>query len=100
MTKDQTVLTTVSTLDPIYVEFQLSETEYLRYHTAAAGTFRRVEDIPLELLLADGTVYSQPGRFNALDLDVRTTTGTSASGACSRIPRCCAPASMPKCALL
>ena len=45
VTKDQTVLTTVSTLDPIYVEFQLSETEYLRYHTAAAGTFRRVEDI-------------------------------------------------------
>ena len=35
-----------------------------------------MEDIPLELLLADGTVYSQPGRFNALDLDVRTTTGT------------------------
>jgi membrane fusion protein (multidrug efflux system) len=76
VTKDQTVLTTVSTLDPLYVEFQLSENEYLRYHTAAAGTFRRVEDIPLELLLADGTVYSQPGRFNALDLDVRATTGT------------------------
>ena len=76
VTQDQTVLTTVSTLDPIYVEFQLSENEYLRYHTAAAGTFRRVEDIPLELLLADGTVYSQPGRFNALDLDVRATTGT------------------------
>ena len=35
-----------------------------------------MEDIPLELLLADGTVYSQPGRFNALDLDVRATTGT------------------------
>ena len=58
VTKDQTVLTTVSTLDPIYVEFQLSETEYLRYHTAAAGTFRRVEDIPLELVLA--TARSSP----------------------------------------
>jgi RND family efflux transporter MFP subunit len=75
-TQDQTVLTTVSTINPIYVEFQLSETEYLRYHTAAAGTFRRVEDIPLELLLADGIVYPQRGRFNALDLDVRATTGT------------------------
>jgi RND family efflux transporter MFP subunit len=76
VTQDQTVLTTVSTLDPIYVEFQLSETEYLRYHTAAAGTFQRVEDIPLELLLADGTVYPQRGKFNALDLDVSATTGT------------------------
>jgi hypothetical protein len=38
----------VSTIDPIYVEFQLSENEYLRSHTAAAGTFRRVEDISLE----------------------------------------------------
>ena len=76
VTQDQTVLTTVSTIDPIYVEFQLSEDEYLRYHTAAAGTFQRVEDIPLELLLADGTIFPHRGRFNALDLDVGLTTGT------------------------
>jgi len=74
--QDQTVLTTVSTIDPMYVEFQLSETEYLRYHTAAEGTFQRVEDIPLELILADGTVYPQRGKFNALDLNVSSTTGT------------------------
>jgi membrane fusion protein, multidrug efflux system len=74
--QDQTVLTTVSTIDPIYVEFQLSEDQYLRYHTAAAGTFRRVEDIPLELILVDGTIFPQRGRFNALDLDVSLTTGT------------------------
>ena len=36
--QDQTVLTTVSTIDPIYVDFQLSDERYLRYHTAAAGT--------------------------------------------------------------
>jgi RND family efflux transporter MFP subunit len=76
VTQDQTLLTTVSTLDPIYVQFQISEDEYLRYHTAAEGTFRRVEDIPLELILADGTVYPQRGKFNALDLDVGATTGT------------------------
>jgi membrane fusion protein, multidrug efflux system len=75
-TQDQTVLTTVSTIDPMYVEFQLSETEYLRYHTAAEGTFQRVEDIQLELILADGTVYPQHGKFNALDLTVSATTGT------------------------
>ena len=70
VTQDQTVLTTVSTLDPIYVDFQLSEEEFLRYHTAAAGTFRRVEDIPLELLLVDGTTFSHRGRLNTLDRDV------------------------------
>ena len=76
VTQDQTVLTTVSTLDPIYVDFQLSEEEYLRYHTAAAGAFRRVEDIPLELVLVDGTTFPHRGRFNALDRDVSLTTGT------------------------
>ena len=76
VTQDQTVLTTVSTLDPIYVDFQLSEEEYLRYHTAAAGTFRRVEDIPLDLVLVDGTTFPHRGRFNALDRDVSLTTGT------------------------
>jgi membrane fusion protein, multidrug efflux system len=76
VTQDQTLLTTVATLDPIYVQFQLSEDQYLRYHTAAAGTYRRVEDIPLELILTDGTVYPQRGKFNALDLDVGATTGT------------------------
>jgi RND family efflux transporter MFP subunit len=76
VSQDQTVLTTVSTIDPIYVDFQISEDEYLRYHTAAAGTFRRVEDIPLELILTDGTVFPQRGKFNALDRDVSSTTGT------------------------
>jgi membrane fusion protein (multidrug efflux system) len=76
VTQDQTVLTTVSTLDPIYVEFQLSEEEYLRYATAAAGTFRRVEDLPLELILVDGTTFPHRGRFNALDREVGLTTGT------------------------
>jgi membrane fusion protein (multidrug efflux system) len=76
VTQDQTVLTAVSTLDPIYVDFQLSEEEYLRYHTAAAGTFRRVEEIPLDLVLVDGTTFPHPGRFNALDRDVSLTTGT------------------------
>jgi membrane fusion protein (multidrug efflux system) len=74
--QDQTVLTTVSTIDPIYVDFQISEDAYLRYKTAAVGTFQRVEDIPLELILADGTTFPHRGRFNALDRDVGLTTGT------------------------
>ena len=76
VTQDQTTLTTVSTIDPIYVQFQVSEDQYLRYKTAAAGTFRRVEDIPLELILTDGTTFPHRGQFNALDLDVGLTTGT------------------------
>jgi RND family efflux transporter MFP subunit len=75
-TQDQTVLTTVSTIDPIYVDFQISEDAYLRYKTAVAGTFQRVQDIPLDLILADGTIYPHRGRFNALGLDVGLTTGT------------------------
>jgi RND family efflux transporter MFP subunit len=76
VTQDQTVLTTVSTIDPIYVDFQISEDAYLRYKTAAAGTFQRVEDIPVELILGDGTIFPHRGKFNALGLDVGLTTGT------------------------
>ena len=97
--QDQTVLTTVSTLDPIYVDFQLSEDEYLRYHTAAAGTFQRVEDIPLELILVDGTTFPHVGGSMPWTSTSASRQGPSASGASSRIPRpCCVPASMPKCA--
>jgi membrane fusion protein (multidrug efflux system) len=75
----QTLLTDVSQLDPIKVSVQVNEIEYLRFakrrHEADASGKPR-EPIALTLILADGSTYAEPGRFNVAGLDVAKTTGT------------------------
>src|SRR5881296_3233935 len=73
---DATPLTTVSQVDPIYAEFPISEQRALavfRRWDADPRTPRRLE---LQLILADGTVFSHPGRAAALDRQVDVTSGT------------------------
>lgn len=73
-------LTLVSPLDPIYVEFQVNERDYLEYIrrdvAAQKATGQRVPTKPLQLLLADGSVYPHPGRFRYADRAVDVQTGT------------------------
>jgi RND family efflux transporter MFP subunit len=64
-------ITTVSTLDPIKANFTVSEQEYL--NLTQADTLHRLE---LELVLANGTVYGQKGRFSFADRQVDPTTGS------------------------
>jgi membrane fusion protein (multidrug efflux system) len=74
----QTLLTTVSQLNPIKAYFVVSEQEYLafvkRNPTMAAreSTQRHLE---LELILADGSVYPRKGTFFAADRQVDVQTG-------------------------
>jgi len=71
-------ITTVSTLDPIRVYFTPTEREYLNFirtnptqsQRDAAG--RRLE---LELILVDGTVYPEKGRFYVADRQIDQMTG-------------------------
>ncbi len=75
----QTLLTEVSQLDPIKVNIQISEIEYLRFAeaiSAASATGRPGERANLTLILADGSPYKEKGRFNVAGLDVAATTGT------------------------
>jgi RND family efflux transporter MFP subunit len=71
-------VTTVSTLDPVKVYFTVSEQEYLdfnrRFPTQAS---REAETgrLPLELILADATVYGHTGKFFFADRQVDQTTG-------------------------
>jgi membrane fusion protein (multidrug efflux system) len=67
----QTVLTTVSRVDPIRVVFPMSEQEYLHYQNAAS-----LKNAELELALADGTVYPHKGRIALSGRDVSIKTGT------------------------
>jgi len=73
-----TLLTTVSRLDPIKAYVAISEREYLQFVGgvgAAARPFPNL-DTPLELVLADGSVYPHPGKFVFADRQVDPTTGT------------------------
>lgn len=64
-------VTTVSTLDPIKANFTVSEQEYLSL-TRDTAALKRLE---LQLVLSDGTVYGQKGRFSFADRQVTAGTG-------------------------
>jgi membrane fusion protein (multidrug efflux system) len=72
-------LTTVSTLDPIKAYFTLSEQEYIAYtrrdsiqHKWGTGA----KGLELELVLADGSTYTQKGKFFVADRQVDQKTGS------------------------
>jgi membrane fusion protein (multidrug efflux system) len=73
----QSVLTTVSTVDPIQVIFQISEQQYLKASEArmAGGT---MGDLSMELILSDGSVYPHRGKPTVSDREVNVKTGTIA----------------------
>ena len=75
-----TELTTVSNVNPIKVYINISEREYLNFQ-ATAGNRSKPEDIPLALILLDGSTYPKTGKFNLLNRQVDPTTGTFKVGA-------------------
>jgi membrane fusion protein (multidrug efflux system) len=66
-------LTTVSTVNPIKVYFQLSEQEYIMAAQRSASSREAKE---AQLILADGSVYPEKGRFAFADRQVNILTGT------------------------
>jgi RND family efflux transporter MFP subunit len=72
------VLTSVSQVDPIKAYFTVSEQEFTNFHRRYR-TERSVEEqrrrIPLELLLSDGTVYEHRGTIYFADREVNPATG-------------------------
>jgi membrane fusion protein (multidrug efflux system) len=71
------VLTTVSTIDPIRVYFPVSEDSYLRFWRLLLDPENaNREQLKLQLVLGDGTVYPHPGKFFIADRQVNASTGT------------------------
>lgn len=70
------ILTTVSTLNPIKVNFQVSEQSYLAFWRRFIGSDQPAENVPLQLIFADGSVYPQTGKFFIADRQVNPNTGT------------------------
>jgi membrane fusion protein (multidrug efflux system) len=90
-----TLLTTVSQLDPMRVSFALSEIDFVRYPNRyksldgrdlgwARAQFAKLDagekiengDPGIELVLADGSIYSHRGVVVAVDRQVDPSTGT------------------------
>jgi membrane fusion protein (multidrug efflux system) len=65
-------VTTVSTVDPIKVTFAVSEQEYLRLSKQYKPTDPTP---PLELILADGTVYPHQGKYAFAGRQINQSTG-------------------------
>ena len=74
------VLTVVATLDPIKVEFPISEQQYLAFAPGAkatkGGEMSFSQAPPLEITLANGAVHAHPGKLKDVGLGVDPTTGT------------------------
>lgn len=72
-------LTTVSTIDPILVDFTASEQEYLNAMKQAsalgADEHTVLNKLEWQLHLSDGSLYPRKGRFYALDRQVDVRTG-------------------------
>lgn len=74
----QTLLTTVSQLDPIKAYFVASEQQYLAFvkrNPTVAAREATERHLDLELILADGSTYSRKGKFYAADRQVDIQTG-------------------------
>jgi RND family efflux transporter MFP subunit len=70
------ILTTVSTVSPIRIYFQVSEQSYLTFWRRFVGNGTNSEDVPLQLILGDGSVFPEKGRFFYADRQVNPNTGT------------------------
>ena len=75
---DANPLATISTVDPIKVYFQISEQDYLKVAQERIDANRTgpVPTPPIEIILADGTLYPRQGKFSAVDRQVDNQTGT------------------------
>jgi len=75
----QSVLTSVSQLDPIKVYFSISDTEYLnlikRANSSNADLLRASSNLPLTLTLSNGNVFPHTGRIIFVDRQMNQQTG-------------------------
>lgn len=69
-------LATVQQLDPIYVDVTQSSREMLDLRRDfAAGTLQRPDQLPVTIMLEDGSQYSHAGKLEFAEVSVDPTTG-------------------------
>lgn len=73
------LLTYVAKLDPMWVNFSLSENEFLQFRAQSqSGHLKMPTDggLEIDIVLADGTQYAKHGRISFSDAALNTETGT------------------------
>jgi membrane fusion protein (multidrug efflux system) len=79
-TGGSTLLATVSTVDPMRAVFHVSESSFLRFQKRFLGDDeareRHSESMQFQLLLGDGSIYPQIGRFDFADRALDARAGT------------------------
>jgi RND family efflux transporter MFP subunit len=68
-----TVMTTISNVNPIYVDVSIAEQDYLRFRSNKPNQAGKHD---LELILGNGTVYPHRGRVLFLNREIDSRTGT------------------------
>ena len=72
---DATLLATVSLSNPLLVDFNISEVEFLKL-TNKDNTGKRARDAKFDLILSDESIHPNSGSFKVVDRTVDPTTGT------------------------
>ncbi len=73
---EPTLLATISTLDPIWFYCSVSEVDYLKAEAKINTTGRKLAELPVTLMLADGSEHADKGKFVFIDRAVDIKTGT------------------------
>ena len=76
VTASQTLLNTISTDNPVAVDFVVNEKEIPRFSKLERATAPSAPDSLFTLKLADGSLYNATGRLSVLDRAVDPQTGT------------------------
>lgn len=75
-TAGNTNLVTIGTLDPVFVQFSISEAEYLKFRNIQAMQSGSGDAINVSVKLSDGTTYPLDGRIVQADRALAQNTGT------------------------
>jgi multidrug efflux system membrane fusion protein len=70
------VLTTVVSVSPVYVEFEIDEQTYLKYLANGASGNSGLDHIPVGMGLANEEGYPRQGRLESIDNQLDTSSGT------------------------
>jgi membrane fusion protein (multidrug efflux system) len=73
---EPTLLATISQLDPIWFYCAISTSDYLQAERTAKALGRQLGELPVALILEDGTEHPGPGSWVFLDRAVDVTTAT------------------------
>ncbi len=76
---DATPLTTVAAIENVYAYFSMNERDYLNFIQTASGTtiVEKLKNLPkVELILANGSAYEEPGTVETVTGQIDRNTGT------------------------